>query len=101
MSSFGIVSKGKYLELEKENKELRAKITALKKKIEDLNAANTKAVEETRKIKARCKELEGKFMPLKTENSELRTKVQGLIDERTLFQKLIRELTDQTQRQKK
>ena len=101
MNSFGLVSKGKYLELEKANTELKTKITTLQKKVTELISTHGKAIDERTKMRTRYKELKGELLPLKSENSELRTNVQNLTDERILFQKLIRELTNQVQRHKK
>lgn len=101
MSSFGFVSKAKYLLLEKENEELKKKITVLQKKIENLTSAYDKTSGEAKKTGSMCKQLQGDLQPLKAENSELRTKVQSLTEERELFQKLIRELTHKAQRQKR
>jgi len=100
MNSFGFVSKAKYIQLERENKELKKKITVLKRKNENLTSAYSKASEEAKKAISTCKELQGNFLPLKAENSDLRTKIQVLTRERELFQKHIYELSNKTKRQK-
>jgi outer membrane murein-binding lipoprotein Lpp len=101
MSFFGFVSKEKYRQLEKENRELKKTQEMLRKEIENITAQRDAAVEKASKASLRCKEDESSLLPLRTENSELKSRIETLENERKLFQKHIQNLASKAKQQKR
>ncbi|MFH1328277.1 MAG: hypothetical protein ABIH76_05485 [Candidatus Bathyarchaeota archaeon] len=101
MSSFGFVSKSKYLKFVEEKQELERKVESLQRELDSTILERDKAIKKAGEASLKNKELERKLMPYKTENSELITKIDRLVEERELFQKQVQELTMHIKRHKK